>query len=133
MTERNAPDPQMGQTSRDTLMQNDAGFGQTRADGGYASGSSAQSQQTLGESSGLAEQIREHMAVIDADGEQVGTVDSVENGQIKLTRQDSADGEHHYLPVDNVAGIENGAVRRLVVVELVLLQKAHDRFHVPGW
>ena len=35
----------------------------------------------------------------------------LQNGQIKLTRQDSADGEHHYLPVDNVAGIENGAVR----------------------
>lgn len=102
--------PQMGQQGNDTLMQSDAGFGQARSEG-YASSGSGQAQQYMGTGESLSGQIRAHMAVLDADGTQVGTVDSVDNGQIKLTRQDSADGQHHYLSVDNVAGIEDGAVR----------------------
>ncbi|NBW76065.1 MAG: DUF2171 domain-containing protein [Sphingomonadaceae bacterium] len=59
----------------------------------------------------MAEQIREHMSVVDAEGTQVGMVDSVINDQIKLTRSGSSDGEHHYLPIDRVAGIEGDTVR----------------------
>ena len=45
-------------------------------------------------------QIREHMEVVGADEEHVGTVDSVDAGQIKLTKSDPvAGGEHHYIPL----------------------------------
>lgn len=52
------------------------------------------------------DQIREHMEVIGSDGAHVGTVDHLEGtDRIKLTKDDSADGEHHFIPtawVDHV-------------------------------
>ena len=51
--------------------------------------------------------IREHMSVVGSDGEHVGTVDHVEGDRIKLTRTDSRDGSHHYLPVTQVARVDN--------------------------
>ena len=59
----------------------------------------------------FADRIREHMQVIDSEGEEIGTVDSIDGDRIKLTRQDSSDGEHHYLSLDQVAGIEGDTVR----------------------
>jgi hypothetical protein len=41
-----------------------------------------------------AEQIKEHMEVLGADGVHVGTVDKVEGQRIKLTRRDSGEGAH---------------------------------------
>ena len=38
--------------------------------------------------------IKEHMEVIGADGVNIGTVDRVENGRIKLTKVDSGEGRH---------------------------------------
>ncbi len=59
--------------------------------------------------------IREHMEVIGADGVHVGTVDRVEGGRIKLTREDSGEGSHqghhHYIDGDFVAEIEGDKVR----------------------
>ena len=49
--------------------------------------------------------IREHMAVIGSDGGLVGTVDHVEGDRIKLSKTDSRDGSHHYLPVTQVARV----------------------------
>lgn len=46
--------------------------------------------------------IGAHMEVRAADGSHVGTVDAVEGGRIKLTRKDSADGEHHYVDLGAV-------------------------------
>jgi hypothetical protein len=49
--------------------------------------------------------IREHMQVIASCGKCVGVVDSVDTGAIKLTRKDSPDGQHHFIPkswVDHV-------------------------------
>ncbi len=45
--------------------------------------------------------IREHMEVVGADGEHVGTVDHCEGPNvIKLTKTDpAAGGEHHYIPM----------------------------------
>lgn len=65
----------------------------------------------MGQHGSLGEQIREHMSVVDAEGTQVGTVDSFENDQIKLTRSGSSDGQHHYVPIDRVAGIEGDCIR----------------------
>lgn len=59
----------------------------------------------------FADQIAKHQEVVDADGRHVGTVDHVDGDRIKLTRQDSADGEHHYVSLSEVAGIEQGKVR----------------------
>ncbi len=48
-----------------------------------------------------AEQIREHMPVIAADGAQIGTVDHLEgSNRIKLTKTDSPDGKHHIIPLE---------------------------------
>jgi hypothetical protein len=44
--------------------------------------------------------IRPHMEVVTSCGCTVGTVDCVENGGVvKLTRRDSADGRHHFVPM----------------------------------
>jgi hypothetical protein len=57
-------------------------------------------------------QIKEHAEVIGADGGHIGTVDAVEGGQIKLTKNDSgAGGKHHYIPAGMIADIEDGTVR----------------------
>lgn len=53
---------------------------------------------------------REHMKVVDADGEHVGTVDEVEGDRIKLTKFDAADDEHHYISADQVDAVEGDEV-----------------------
>ena len=59
--------------------------------------------------------IKEHMDVIGADGVHVGTVDKVEGGRIKLTKDDSGaghhHGHHHYISGDLVAEVEGDKVR----------------------
>jgi outer membrane protein OmpA-like peptidoglycan-associated protein len=50
--------------------------------------------------------IRNGLAVIASDGEPVGAVDKVEGDRIKLTRKDSTDNEHHYIPLAWVARVE---------------------------
>lgn len=54
--------------------------------------------------------IKEHMHVADSTGRHVGTVDSVDDGRIKLTRSDSTDGAHHYIDLDSVDSIEDDRV-----------------------
>jgi hypothetical protein len=55
-----------------------------------------------------ATEIKEHMEVVGADGRHVGTVDHLDgDDQIKLTRNDSADGEHHFLSVDLVERVDD--------------------------
>ena len=56
------------------------------------------------------EEIREHMEVVGADGARVGTVDGVVADQIKLTRKDSADGQHHFILKSLVKSIEENRV-----------------------
>ncbi len=55
--------------------------------------------------------IREHMKVVGADGAHVGTVDAIVSDQIKLTRKDSADGQHHFISMNLVGSVENDSVR----------------------
>lgn len=50
--------------------------------------------------------IKEHMEVSDANGQHIGTVDSVDGDVVKLTRTDSADGQHHYIDVKWVDKID---------------------------
>lgn len=43
--------------------------------------------------------IEEHMDVIAADGEKIGKVDHMQDGKIKLTKTDSPDHQHHFVPL----------------------------------
>jgi hypothetical protein len=69
-------------------------------------------QQGGGGSDGrFTDQIREHMEVVDDRGSHVGTVDHVDGDRIKLARSDSSDGQHHYVQLSQVAGIEGDKIR----------------------
>ena len=50
--------------------------------------------------------IRPHMEVRSADGAHYGTVDGVEGDRIKLTRNDSPDGQHHYVSLSAVDRVD---------------------------
>ena len=51
------------------------------------------------------------MTVLDRDGQHVGTVDHVDGDRIKLARNDSADGLHHYVLASAVETVEGEEVR----------------------
>jgi hypothetical protein len=51
--------------------------------------------------------IKPHMEVISSCGCRMGTVDHLEGGALKLTRKDSPDGQHHFLPVNWVARVDS--------------------------
>ncbi|HEX9954975.1 MAG TPA: DUF2171 domain-containing protein [Allosphingosinicella sp.] len=53
-----------------------------------------------------ASNIRPHMEVRSADGSHLGTVDGVEGDRIKLTRNDSPDGQHHYVTLESVERVD---------------------------
>jgi len=59
-----------------------------------------------GSNAGL-EGIKERMDVIASCGKKVGVVDHVEGGSIKLTRKDSPDGQHHFIPTDWVDHVDS--------------------------
>jgi hypothetical protein len=42
--------------------------------------------------------IKDHMNVIASCGKKIGVVDRVESATIKLTKKDSPDGQHHFIP-----------------------------------
>jgi hypothetical protein len=55
-----------------------------------------------------AKTIREHMEVVGSDGQHVGTVDHLEGeNRLKLTKSDSADGKHHFVPLDWVESVDS--------------------------
>jgi len=53
------------------------------------------------------EKIKESMEIVGSDGEHVGTVDRVEDDEIRLTKGDSPDGRHHFLPLANVEYVDD--------------------------
>ena len=55
--------------------------------------------------------IREHMEVVGSDSLFIGTVDKLEGSQIKLTKNDSPDAQHHLIPLHLVESIEGNKVR----------------------
>lgn len=54
--------------------------------------------------------IKEHMEIVTAAGQHVGTVDEVDGDTIKLTRTDSSDGQHHYVDFDTVDRIDENRI-----------------------
>jgi hypothetical protein len=63
----------------------------------------------IGRPSGSANvgDIKEHMNVVASCGKKVGVVDRVEGSTIKLTRNDSPDGQHHFIPTGWVQRVDN--------------------------
>jgi len=58
-----------------------------------------------------ANEIKEDMKVVGSDDQHVGTVDKVEDGQIKLTKGDSENGKHNFISVDLVELVDGNSVR----------------------
>jgi hypothetical protein len=56
-------------------------------------------------------QIREHMKVVGSDGRSIGSVDKVESDKIKLSKSGSADGQHHFIDMADVAEIKGDEIR----------------------
>jgi hypothetical protein len=54
-----------------------------------------------------ASHIKEHMEVIASCGTKVGTVDHVEGNAIKLTKDSTGDGMHHFIPMSMVDHVDN--------------------------
>ena len=50
--------------------------------------------------------IREHMDVICSEGKKLGRVDHVLGEEIKLTKNDSPDGKHHFIPMSLVDHVD---------------------------
>jgi hypothetical protein len=50
--------------------------------------------------------IKDHMKVVASCGKTVGAVDRVEGDVIKLTKKDSPDGQHHYIPTGWVERVD---------------------------
>ena len=58
-----------------------------------------------------ASAIQEHMEIVGADGDHVGTVDGMDGQRIKLTKTDpAAGGAHHYIHIDMVGSVDGGKV-----------------------
>jgi len=56
---------------------------------------------------GSVADIREHQDVFASCGTKVGKVDHVEGDSIKLTKNDSPDGQHHLIPLSWVAKVHD--------------------------
>ena len=63
---------------------------------------------------GSVSDIREHMEVYASCGTMVGKVDHVQGDQIKLTKNDSPDGQHHLIPLAWVAKVHDHIHLRLM-------------------
>ncbi len=67
-------------------------------------------------------QIQHHMPVVGSDGRPVGIVDALEGDWIKLAKDDpqsTGEGEHRYVPLSTVAGLDGGMVRLSMPAEQV--------------
>ena len=51
--------------------------------------------------------IKEHMSVIASCGKTVGVVDHVEGSAIKLTKKDSPDNQHHFVPTGWIERVDS--------------------------
>ena len=98
----------------ETLKDKAADAGQAVADAAKAAGQNlAQRAESavewVREKAGVGNEpqgISEHMDVIASCGTKVGVVDHLEGGAIKLTKKDSPDQVHHYIPTGWVARVD---------------------------
>jgi hypothetical protein len=112
------PGRQTQQSQRDQRQPQENMGGQSQQGGPSGTSQQRQFDTQHGQQSGgsgtasrFADRIREHMEVVDDSGRHCGTVDHIEGDRIKLARSDSKDGQHHYVSMSQVAGIEGNKVR----------------------
>jgi hypothetical protein len=76
--------------------------------------------------------IREHMPVVDRDGQPIGTVDHLDAGRLKLTRDEK--GQHHYLPLSEVSAVDEDKVTAQLTREeaLRLMQSGGQDEHTES-
>ncbi len=55
----------------------------------------------------MPDQIKKHMEVVGNDGLHVGVIDRVDAGEIRLAKNDTPDGLHHFLPLANVEYVDD--------------------------
>jgi hypothetical protein len=55
--------------------------------------------------------IREHMEVVDANNQHVGTVQSVEGDRINLVEDDALDPRHPFIDRSQIAAIEDNKIK----------------------
>ncbi len=55
----------------------------------------------------MGSQIREHMDVVCSKGVKLGRVDHVQGDEIKLTKNDSPDQKHHFIPMSLVSSVND--------------------------
>ena len=85
-----------------------AGTDQTITEGAKQSADCGKEKTGMGGTCGAVRDvsaIKDRMDVIASCGKKVGVVDHIENATIKLTKNDSPDGKHHFIPtgwVDHV-------------------------------
>ncbi|MER3496504.1 MAG: hypothetical protein C4320_06855 [Armatimonadota bacterium] len=65
----------------------------------------------------MEDQIQEHQEVVGSDGQHVGIVDHVSEGQIKLTRNDSPDGKHHLLSTEHIGFVDDKVRLKVTAAE----------------
>lgn len=51
--------------------------------------------------------VKERMDVIASCGHKIGVVDHVEGTSIKLTKKDSNDGQHHFIPLEWIERVDS--------------------------
>jgi hypothetical protein len=54
--------------------------------------------------------IREHMEIANHKGDHVGTVDSVTDDRIELTRSHNMDDQHHFLSMEDIGRLADNRV-----------------------
>ena len=54
--------------------------------------------------------IHEHMEVVSSDGENIGTIETIDGTRLKLTRTDAPDGMHHHILTELIHRVEGDKV-----------------------
>ncbi|HWL82909.1 MAG TPA: DUF2171 domain-containing protein [Roseomonas sp.] len=78
--------------------------------------------------------IREHMPVLDCNGQNIGTVDKLDAGRIKLTASGSRDGQHHFLPLSEISAVDEEKITTQLSRDEVLrlMQGGEQRRHTEA-
>ena len=55
----------------------------------------------------MTARIQDHMEVVGSEGVPIGLVDDVQGEYIKLTKEGSTDGEHHFIDMELVERVDD--------------------------
>lgn len=79
-----------------------------------------------GAEQGFTNRLSENMEVLGADGQHVGVIDHIEGASIELKKDDpAAHGEHHLIPMDWIASVDQAARLKLSAADAWSRWTAH--------